>query len=215
MVKKLLISTGLLISVWSFGQKKNGSYNIMNETNIPKIEAFLKTAHPEDPRRIPLKSKLIALKNANWTKGSQSAKPMNAKPVVLEIPKSVIQQKNNSETEEFKKLMVESSDAHKAKTVKLLNAMFDNDINRKEVILMVQNNSDCNMIVRIQGEKFYNLAVPTKGQNSVVLNKGTYTLISNVCDVKYTSVKNLSKSQLVILNNPVYDSKALAQTEKK
>ena len=187
----------------------------MNETSIPKIEAFLKTAHPDDPRRIPLKSKLIALKNANWTKGSQSAKPMSAKPVVLEIPKSVIQQKNNSETEEFKKLMVESSDAHKAKTVKLLNAMFDNDINRKEVILMVQNNSDCNMIVRIQGEKFYNLAVPTKGQNSVVLNKGTYTLTTNVCDVKYNGVKNLSKSQLVILNNPVYDSKALAQTEKK
>jgi hypothetical protein len=48
-----------------------------------------------------------------------------AKPVILEIPKSVVKQKNNDETEEFKRLITLSSSAHKEKTVKLLNQLFD------------------------------------------------------------------------------------------
>jgi hypothetical protein len=34
--------------------------------------------------------KLIALKNAEWTKGARTAKPMEARPVISDIPKSVM-----------------------------------------------------------------------------------------------------------------------------
>ena len=58
------------------------------------------------------------------------------------------------------------------------------------------------MILRIEGEKFYNLAVPSHGENSVVIAKGSYQLRSNVCDAKYVSAKTIQKSTLVILDNP-------------
>lgn len=104
------------------------------------------------------------------------------------------------EAEEYNRLTAETAAAHKDKTVKLLNAMFDQDPNSKEAILMVQNQSDCNMIVRIQGDKNYNLTVPAHGENSIVLKKASYQLKSNVCDAQYASTKDLRKGMVVTLN---------------
>lgn len=201
-MKKLLYFFLILLSCHAFSQKKK-SKDILQSTNIQEIENFLKTAHPEDPRRIVLKPKLVALKNAEWTKGTKSAKPMEARPIVMEVPNAVMRNENSSEAEEFKKLIAESSTEHKEKTVKLLNTLFDQDITKKEAIVLIQNNSDCNMIVRIQGKDFYNLAVPAHGENSLVLNKGTYQFSSNICGSKYLSNKEITKSIVVILNNPV------------
>lgn len=47
------------------------------------------------------------------------------------------------------------------------------------------------------------MAVPAKGENSIVINKGNYTLTSNVCDVLYSSQKEIKKSILLTINNPV------------
>ena len=172
-----MLSLGFLSFMTLSAQKNNK--NILQSTNIREIESFLRTAHPEDPRRTVLKPKLIALKNTERTKGKATAKPMEARPVVAEIPKSVVDNPNSSEAKEFTQLMMQSSAAHKEKTVKLLNTLFDQDINRKEAILLIQNNSDCNMILRIQGRNLYNLAVPAHGESSVVINKGGYKLTSN------------------------------------
>lgn len=100
--------------------------------------------------------------------------------------------------------MAETSDAHKDKTVKLLNSLFDQDPAKKEAILLIQNNSACDLILRLQSKNgFYNVAVPSKGENTLLVNKGVYELVSNVCDVKYVSNKEIIKDQLLILNNPV------------
>lgn len=200
-MKKIMLALGFLSFMTLSAQKNNK--NILQSTNIREIESFLRTAHPEDPRRTVLKPKLIALKNTEWTKGKATAKPTEARPVVAEIPKSVVDNPHSSEAKEFTQLMTQSSAAHKEKTVKLLNTLFDQDINRKEAILLIQNNSDCNMILRIQGRNFYNLAVPAHGESSVVINKGGYQLTSNLCDAKYNSSKSIMKNTLVILNNPV------------
>ena len=72
--------------------------------------------------------------------------------------------------------MAQDKSGHNAKTVNVLNQMFNNDISDTNAILLVANNSDCNMILRIQGDKYYNLAVPAKGQNTLVLPQGTYKL---------------------------------------
>jgi hypothetical protein len=174
----------------------NNQKNILESKNINEIEKFLKTAHADDPRRTVLKPKLIALKNAEWTKGKTNAKKMEARPVISEIPN------NSLEAEEFRRLIASTSKEHKEKTVKLLNTMFNEDISSREVILLFKNNSDCNLVLRIQGKNFYNMAIPAKGENFIVINKGKYTLTSNVCDVVYSSEKDIHKSILLTIQNP-------------
>jgi hypothetical protein len=127
---------------------------------------------------------------------------MEARPVISDIPKSVMRNPNSNEAEEFKRLLLESSAEHKEKTVKLLNAMFNEDITRKEAILLFKNNSDCNIVLRIEGKDYYNLAVPAHGENFIVLNKGLYSINSNVCDMKYISQKDIKKSIFVTIDNP-------------
>lgn len=182
---------------------KSSSQNILESTDIKEIENYLATTYPDDPKRSVLKPKLIALKNAEWTKGKKNAKPMEARPIISEIPSDAIRRPNSEEAEEFKRLIASTSQEHKDKTVKLLNAMFNEDINSKEVILLFKNQSDCNLVLKIQGKDFYNMAVPAKGENFIVINKGTYTLTGNVCDVVYSSKKELNKSLFLTINNPV------------
>jgi hypothetical protein len=70
-------------------------------------------------------------------------------------------------------LMASNPVEHKNKTVKILNSLFDNDPNAKECIVMIENKSDCNIIVRMEGvgNTKYRLAVPAHGDNSVVIEK--------------------------------------------
>ena len=125
---------------------------------------------------------------------------MEARPIIEDIPNSVM--RNASDAEEFKRLITSTSTEHKDKTVKLLNAMFNEDISSKEAIFLCKNNSDCNIIVRIQGKEFYNLAVPAHDENFIVVQKGDYVLTSNVCDLQYSAKKEIKKGILITLNNP-------------
>ncbi|GAB0156867.1 hypothetical protein CHRYSEOSP005_21340 [Chryseobacterium sp. Alg-005] len=199
-MKKNFLLIPLVLLLVSCNTKSNATKNsnILESKNIQEIEKFLKNSHPEDPRRSVLKPKLIALKNMEWTKGRKDAKPMEARPIISEIPKDA----SSAEAEEFKRLLTSTSKEHKDKTVKLLNAMFNEDISSKEVILLFKNQSDCNLVVRIQGKDFYNMAVPAKGENFMVINKGVYVLTSNVCDVLYSSKKEIKKSIILTINNP-------------
>ncbi|MGZ5193282.1 MAG: DUF6759 domain-containing protein, partial [Kaistella sp.] len=86
------------------------------------------------------------------------------------------------------------------KTVKLLNQLFDNDVTNKEAILLIQNHSDCNMIIRVHGKESYNLPVRAGGENFVVLKKGNYELSGTACNDKYTSTKSIAKNTIVTLN---------------
>lgn len=204
----------MMLSIsFSVEAQKKKSGNIMTSTSIEEVTEFLKNAHPDDTRVPLLRSRLIALKNAEMMKRAREAKPMAARPLETETPapknmakpseddeKKALAKKE--EEEEFNKLMAETSAEHKEKTLKLLNTLFDQDISSSEMVLLIQNNSDCNMILRIQGNKYYNLAVPTHGENSIVLEKGQYSFTSNVCDTEYVSTKYLDKSQIVVLSNP-------------
>jgi hypothetical protein len=190
-------------------KEKKKQKDIIYSENIQEIENFLRTAHPEDPRRRLLKKRLIELKNAAWVKGRETAKPMAARPIVTEteIPDQILQsgiQAKNDESEEFKRLLEENSTEHKDKTVQLLNTLFNEDITNNQVIILLKNNSDCNLILRINGVKSYDLAVLAREEGTIVVEKGSYELTSNVCDAKYNSSKNLMKSNMIVINNPVY-----------
>ncbi len=204
-MKKIFLIAFLSVSISIFSQR-NKYNNILESKSIPEIENFLKEAHPDDPRRIVLKPKLIALKNSEWTKGAKNAKPMQARPIIVtEIPKTVIQKKEGSEAEEYKNLLIENSKSQQEKMVRTLNKMFETDEKAHESLLLVQNNSECNMIMRINGDSFYNLAVPAHGENTIILLNGNYELKCDVCGIKYNSIKSIQKSMMVILNKPAMD----------
>jgi hypothetical protein len=204
MKKKILnfFFFGLMLSSCACASNGDRS-DILKSTNINEIEEYLGKTHPEDPKKRILKQRIIALKNAGWTKGAKNAKPMEARPVFMELPDHS-SKKINSETNQdiFKKLMAETSDEHREKTKTLLNNMFNEDINHNEAVLLLKNNSDCDLVLEISGKKFYNLAIPAKGENFIVLNKDLYTFSGNVCDVKYQSSKDIRKSLVVVLKNP-------------
>ncbi|WP_228458545.1 DUF6759 domain-containing protein [Chryseobacterium aureum] len=199
----------------NFTQAQKGSKDILKSTNVKEIEEYLKNAHPDDPKKSVLKPKLIALKNAEWTKGARTAKPMEARPIIADIPKGAMRNPNSDDAEEFKKLIAETSAQHKEKTVKVLNAMFNEDISRNEAILLLKNNSDCNIVLRIEGKEFYNLAVPARAENFIVLKKDSYSLNSNICDMKYSSRKDIKKSIFVTIENPNQPAAEVKSAQKE
>lgn len=186
--KRLFLAAVMLQAGLMYGQKVDK--NILRSTDIGQIEEFLKQAHPDDPRKIVLKKKLISLKNAAWTQGAKTAKPMAARLIDADPGFGIEIQ----EAEEFKKLMSETSSEHKEKTVNLLNNLFSNDIGKSESIVLVKNNSDCNIILRLKGSTEYNLGVPARGNNFIVVKRGNYLFQSKVCGNPYESKKNIDKN---------------------
>lgn len=198
MMKKLVLVFTVFFSLLTVAQKKK---DIIYSQDIKELESFLQTAHPEDPRRKILKSRIVSIKNATWMKNG-NATVSSAKPAVLEAPKIELKPIVNDETEEFKKLIAETSEEHKQKTVKMLNQFFNEDISNQDAILLIENRSNCNMIMRIKGETTHNLAIKANGENSLVLKKGNYQLVSNVCNTIFSSEKNIAKNIIVAVNQP-------------
>jgi len=93
----------------------------------------------------------------------------------------------------------EPSEAHK-KTAAMLTHIFNNDMNKNEAYVNIKNRSSCNLIVKISGKKYYNLTVPAKGQNFILIDKGEYVLTTMVCDAKYSSIKKVTQDIEIALN---------------
>ncbi len=229
-------------------QKKLKDYSkIMRSTSIYEIDAFLKDAHPDDPKRLLLKPRLIKLlkeyiKEAHPSdqrvpgfqekiallysrpstkigfeemneiiKQKQIAKleaelaaksyAANQNPVAFGESSALL---DADEQEEFLMLMSVSPIEHKNKTVQILNSLFDNDPTSKESIVVIENKSKCNMIMRIEGvgNTKYRLAVPTQAEGSIVVQKGSYLFTTKVCGSDYASQKSVQKALIVSLNNP-------------
>ena len=109
MMKKLVLVFTVFFSLLTVAQKKK---DIIYSQDIKELESFLQTAHPEDPRRKILKSRIVSIKNATWMKNG-NVTVSSAKPAVLEAPKIELKPIVNDETEEFKKLIAETSEEHK------------------------------------------------------------------------------------------------------
>lgn len=86
------------------------------------------------------------------------------------------------------------------KTAAMLTHLFNNDPMDKEAYINIKNRSKCNLIVKINGKKYYNLDVPAKGQNFLLVEKGEYILTTMVCDAKYSSLKKINKDIEIELN---------------
>lgn len=82
----------------------------------------------------------------------------------------------------------------------MLTHLFNNDINKSEAYINIKNRSSCNLIVKISGKKYYNLTVPAKGENFILVDKGEYIMTTSVCDAKYSSVKKITQDIEIALN---------------
>lgn len=90
--------------------------------------------------------------------------------------------------------------AEAKRTAAMLTHLFNNDTNKNEAYINIKNRSSCNLIVKISGKKYYNLTVPAKGQNFILIDKGEYVLTTMVCDAKYSSLKKIDKDIEIALN---------------
>ncbi|CAD0221842.1 DUF6759 domain-containing protein [Chryseobacterium sp. JV274] len=253
-MKQVLLLLCCMFFFTMSAQKKGKDYsNILKSKNIYEINAFLRDAHPDDPRRSVLKPRVMDMmkeyiKDAH--PADQKVKDMQemlamlrrrpSTKITFDEMNAIIKQKQiakykaelaakqpstaytpstaqntfvvnasantaipNAEAEEFNMLMTVSPIEHKNKTVKILNSLFDNDPNSKECIVLIQNKSDCNIIVRMEGvgTTKYRLAVPAQGEGSIVIEKGQYLFTSLVCGAQYASQKTIERPIMVALGS--------------
>ncbi len=191
-MKKLLsfIFVFIFLSIWS-----QSKYTVaqVEKSNDPQVIANFVKFNPDHPRTPAFKQKLIAMV-VNDKPAAQQAKvakpsvtPVNTKKLQNEVRRDVAKNGTNAK--------------HK-KTEELLNHLFSNDAGSRQAYVQIVNKSACNLIVKISGKRFYNLDVPAKNQNFILVDKGSYTVTTSVCDAKYSSVKNIGKDIVITLNQP-------------
>ncbi len=192
LMKKFFYLLFLTISVFCFAQSKYTVAQVEKSTDAQVIANFIKY-NPSHPKTPEFKRKLLAVINNDKTPKQQArvAKP-TVRPVSTATLKSDIRKdvaKHGSNTE------------HK-RTADLLNHLFNSDPKSKTAYVQIVNKSKCNLIVKISGKKFYNLDVPANNQNYIMVDKGSYSLTTSVCDAKYSSTKSIGKDIVITLNAP-------------
>lgn len=109
-----------------------------------------------------------------------------------------------TENKEFEELMEKDQINKKQVTAEVLTYLLnDDDSNDPKTAAVIDNNSSCDIILRlveIQGNRIYNLPVPKNSKNQFVIYKGSYTMKSNVCAAKYYSQKQISAPLILKLS---------------
>lgn len=178
-------------------------------SNEPRIIAGFLKQNPGHARTDFFKKRLITIIMAD---NSPEAKP-TIKPLSKDKIEKIV---NNSELNKGKTIPVNTSNTaapqrnvtyasvgntskksevsdKNRKTAAMLTHIFNDDPSEKEAYINIKNRSNCRLIVKISGKKYYNLDVPAKGQNFVLIDKGEYVLTTMVCDAKYSSLKKITK----------------------
>lgn len=190
----LLISLLILTENTIKAQKINTFHQILGSKNIIDISYYLKKLHKDNPQYIAVLNRLNQLKSGRW-----ESEP---KLLLSIIPTTESLQAKNSEVDEkqeFHDLIQESSEIHDKKAVKLLNNIFSRNKAEKESVLLVRNDSSCDIILRLQGNEQYNLAISAKGENFINLKKDSYVIKGKVCNSDYSNTKDLTSNQIITL----------------
>lgn len=132
---------------------------------------------------------LVNISEPTTDNSSINAVIINKKPKASKEDEEAFAALMNSENEKNKKEL----------TAQILNEMLGNDVKDELSLLLVKNNSECNMVLRVVGKNNYNLPIPAKGQNAIMVEKGVYKLTGNLCELKYEAQKDLNKNILVAL----------------
>ena len=126
-------------------------------------------------------------------------------PVYENIPGSSSGNTSVNESREFAELMAVDKIDKKTVTAEVLTYLLnDPDPKDTKTATVITNNSNCDIIVRLVGVKngkSYNLPVPRNNKNQFVIEKGGYTLNSNICGAKYYSQKIVVEPLILKLSN--------------
>ncbi|MBU4537256.1 MAG: hypothetical protein L6264_12065 [Weeksellaceae bacterium] len=109
------------------------------------------------------------------------------------------------ESREFEELIAKDQINKKKVTAEVLTYLLnDTEADDPKTAAVIENSSGCNIIVRlvaIKGNTIYNLPVPKHGKNQFVIDKGSYTLRSNICGAVYYSQKLISDPLILELSD--------------
>ena len=110
---------------------------------------------------------------------------------------------STNESREFADLIAKDQINKNDETAKVLTYLLnDADPKEKQTAAVITNTSNCNIIVRLTqsgGNKIYNLPVSKNSKNQFIIDKGNYTLRSNVCSAKYYSQKSVTDALILTL----------------
>ncbi|RMZ58159.1 hypothetical protein D1632_17895 [Chryseobacterium nematophagum] len=227
-MKKIFILIFLCAFSFGFSQKKRNTKSravVEKETVIIYTESdaeaskearviagFLKQ-NPGHPRTEYFKKRLIeSIMADNSPEAKPTIKPLSEDKVAQmvydnSLNKSKTMASNSTTTSKSGRMVSTGStntmsgpSEKNKKTAAMLTHMFNNDPMDKEAYINIKNRSKCNLIVKISGRKYYNLDVPARGQNFILIDKGEYVLTTMICDAKYSSVKRITKDIEIELN---------------
>lgn len=191
-MKKFIYFLFLFISMFFYAQSKYSVSQVESSKDPQVIANFIKF-NPNHPKTPEFKRKLISVINSSKTPAQQAKV---AKPTIAPVSKTKLQNEVKRDVAKYG-----TNTKHK-RTEDLLNHLFNTDPTSKNAYVQIVNKSKCNLIVKLNGKRFYNLNVPANNENFILVDKGSYSITTMVCDAKYSSTKNIGKDIVITLNPP-------------
>ena len=184
MKNKLLLLILLVFSTFLFSQTSQELDKAMLSKDPKVIADFIKK-YPHNKNSAFLQRKLNSMTGSGNAAAKPSIQPLNAEKLEKQVEKSEAKGE---------------PDAKAKRTAEVLTHLFNNDPNKKDAYVLIRNKSECNLIVKFEGKKFYNLDVPKMGENYILVQKGTYRITTMICNAQYASVKNVTQDIEINLN---------------
>ena len=184
MKNKLLLLILLVFSTFSFSQTSQELDKAMLSKDPNVIAEFIKK-YPNNKNTPFLQRKLNSMTGSGNAAAKPSIQPLNTEKLEKQVEKSEAKGE---------------PDAKAKRTAEVLTHLFNNDPNKKDAYVLIRNKSECNLIVKFEGKKFYNLDVPKMGENYILVQKGTYRITTMICNAQYASVKNVTQDIEINLN---------------
>lgn len=96
------------------------------------------------------------------------------------------------------------------KALTLLNQLFNSDASNTNMVLVINNDSDCDFTMNIIGNTNHSVPVAAKKSESIVLPQGDYEMRSDVCSSSYVSRKKLKENMQVVIRHSVITTRGSA-----
>lgn len=133
-----------------------------------------------------------------------SCQTIAVKPIVHWSDTAQNLSSDNPESREFELLAETDQINKKMVTAEVLTYLLnDSEPQEKSTAAVIENTSNCNIIVRlvgVQNNQIYNLPIYRNSKNQFVILKGNYTLKSNICGASYYSQKIISDPLILKLS---------------
>ena len=184
MKNKLLLLILLVFSTFLFSQTSQELDKAMLSKDPNVIAEFIKK-YPNNKNTPFLQRKLNSMTGSGNAAAKPSIQPLNTEKLEKQVEKSEAKGEPNAKAK---------------RTAEVLTHLFNNDPNKKDAYVLIRNKSECNLIVKFEGKKFYNLDVPKMGENYILVQKGTYRITTMICNAQYASVKNVTQDIEINLN---------------